>query len=49
MGEMKSGSRLSVHCSGTTEGGGKRNDCVCSGTILSVLVLYYVMVGSPLL
>lgn len=26
MGEMKGGSRFSVHCSGTTEGGGKRND-----------------------
>jgi hypothetical protein len=25
MGEMKGGSRLSVHCSKTTEGGGKRN------------------------
>jgi hypothetical protein len=25
MGEMKGGSRFSVHCSATTEGGGKRN------------------------
>ena len=26
MGEMKGGSCLSVHCSGTTQGGGKHND-----------------------
>jgi hypothetical protein len=26
MGEVKGGSRLSVHCSGTREGGSKRND-----------------------